>query len=756
MTRLLSVLLSAALFMVSCNRHEINVIPYPNHVELKCGSFNMSNARVVCSGQLDSAVLKNVKSFCDVLNTEFTLSESLPERGMTFGLNDALADEAYTIDVNRKSVKVQASGLRGFIYAIQTLTQMLPEIPCCHISDSPRFAYRGLHLDEARHFFGKDEVKKYIDIMAYHKLNTFHWHLTDDQGWRIEIRKYPKLTTVGSKRSGTCIQRRYNTNDGVPYGEGMWYSQDDIKEIVAYAASKGIDVIPEIDLPGHMLAVLAAYPHLGCSGGPYQVWHRWGVSKDVLCVGNEQVYTLIEDILAEVCELFPYKFVHIGGDECPKDSWKTCRKCQAKIRQLGLKGDDEHDAEHYLQSYVMNRVESFLKTKGKSVIGWDEILEGAPSKSATVMCWRGESAGLKAAEFGHDVIMTPTTYCYWDYYQATDVENEPFGIGGYIPVELVYSYDPCPANITDQQRSHILGVQANLWTEYIKTAEHLEYMLLPRLAALSEVQWCMPENKDWNRFLDGMDELCESYEDMGYNSAGHIFGVSGYVEPDAQNGCAKVALAAQGGAPIRYTLDGTDPGMDSEVYEGPIEISSSCVLKASALRNGALTRPLVKQFSFHKAVGKTIKLTHKSQAPYSSKTGEGLLDGIRGPAIHKSKEWCCWTAKPFEAVIDMDSTEPFSSVTIGYLSNKPSQVFNPISLTVSVSDDGTSFTQVATTSAQPEGEFEPDELKSISVSFPETSARYLKVKAECLPNVPSWHHYAGRKANIYFDEVIVD
>ena len=754
MRRLFFSILAVTILAVSCNRHEINVIPYPNHVDLKCGAFNHSYDGVVCSQQLDSISLKNVKSFCDNLNLDFSVSEVLPEQGVTFGVNHNLAEEAYTVDVNRKSVKVEASGLRGFVYAIQTLTQMWPEVPCCHISDSPRFAYRGLHLDEARHFFGKDEVKKYLDVMAYHKLNTFHWHLTDDQGWRIEIRKYPELTTVGSKRSGTCIKRRYNTNDGIPYGEGMWYSQEDIKEIVDYAASKGIDVIPEIDLPGHMLAVLAAYPHLGCSGGPYQVWHRWGVSKDVLCVGNEQVYTVIEDILTEVCELFPYKYVHIGGDECPKDSWKTCRKCQAKIRQLGLKGDQEHDAEHYLQSYVMNRVESFLKTKGKSVIGWDEILEGAPSKSATVMCWRGEAAGLMAAQLGHDVIMTPTTYCYWDYYQATDIENEPFAIGGYIPVELVYSYDPCPASVTEQQRSHILGAQANMWSEYIKTPEHLEYMLLPRLAALSEVQWCMPENKDWERFLSSMDSLCAAYEKMGYNYAGHIFGAQAYVQPC--DGYATVVLAAQGDAPIRYTLDGSDPTASSPLYKEPLKISQTCTLKASAERDGSMTRPCRQNFSFHKAVGRPFVLTTPSEAEFSLRGGMELLDGVRGPAIHKSKEWCSWLAKPFEIVIDMEGSQAYSRVEVGYFANKPSQIFNPVSLQVSVSDDGVDYAELVSETYPAEGEFEPDGVKSVAATFPETSARYLKVKAGCLPNVPQWHHYAGRKANIYIDEVIVD
>ena len=716
----------------------------------------MSGEESVYAVNVDTVSLKHIESFADNIGAKLITLGKPSREGFVFVHDSSLSKEAYVIDITKKCVKVEASGLRGFAYAVQTLLQMGTDIPCCRIEDSPRFSYRGLHLDEARHFFGKEVVKKYIDVMACHKLNTFHWHLTDDQGWRIEIKKYPELTQIGSIRSGTCIRRNYNTNDHIPYGEGLWYTQEDIEEIVEYASFKGIDVIPEIDLPGHMLAALAAYPHMGCSGGPYQVWHRWGVSNDVLCVGNEQIYTFLEDVLDEVCELFPGKYIHIGGDECPKTSWKSCPKCQAKIRELGLKSDDDHDAEHYLQSYVMNRVESYLKAKGKTVIGWDEILEGSPSKSAVVMSWRGESGGLMAAGLGHDVIMTPNSYCYWDYYQATDVENEPFAIGGYVPVELIYSYEPYPADMSEEERKHILGVQANMWTEYINTPQHLEYMLLPRLAALSEVQWCQPCNKDWNRFLGSIDEICDSYKKMGYNYAEHVFGVRGYVQSDEEKGCVSVRLEAHDDAQIRYTVDGTDPCMESRVNEGPVEISSTCVLKASAIRNGMLTRPYVQNFSFHKAVGKTISLVNLSEAEYSSNEGKELLDGIRGPAIHKSEEWCAWKAKPLEAVIDMDSAEPYSRVEIGYISNKPSQIFNPTSLSVSTSKDGNDWTEVAQVSIPVEGEFDPDGLKSVSVSFTRTSARYVKVKADCLPEVPHWHHYPGRQAWLYVDEIIVE
>ena len=755
MSRPLLLILVSCFLITSCGHNSISVVPYPNEVTFERGYFDSSSSSVYAVG-LDSLSVINVKEFAQMLKTEFHEVGTVPGHGIAFIYSEDVDDEAYHIDIRRKAITVKASGLRGFVYAVQTLRQMMPKVPCCHIKDAPRFAYRGLHLDEARHYFGKEQVKRYLDIMAYHKLNTFHWHLTDDQGWRIEIRKYPQLTAVGSRRDGTCIKRNVKTNDGIPYGEGMWYSQEDIREIVQYAARKGIDVIPEIDLPGHMLAALAAYPHLGCSGGPYKVWHRWGVSKDVLCVGKEETYRFLEDVLSEVCELFPAEYIHIGGDECPKDSWAECPVCQAKISSLGLKDDGEHSAEHHLQSHVMNRVEEYLATKGKSVIGWDEILEGSPSKSAAVMSWRGEEGGIKAAGLGHDVIMTPNTYCYWDYYQATDVENEPFAIGGYIPVSLVYSYEPYSEKMDEEARDRILGVQANIWTEFIKTPDHLEYMLLPRLAALSEVQWCRPENKDWDRFLNSMGHICAEYQNMGYNYAGHIFGVMGEFEYDPENICATVVLKSQGNATVRYTLDGTDPGPDSPVYKEPLKISSTCTLKASSQRDGVMSRPLVQSFCFHKAVGRELTLTYGSESKFSPSSGLALLDGIRGPAIHKSREWCCWKAKPMEVVIDMMGAEPYSQVEVGYISNKPSQIFNPVSLEISVSDDALDFTRIAQENYPAEGEFEPDGLKSVSVSFPLTSARYLKVKADCLPQVPQWHHYFGRKASLYIDEVIVN
>ena len=455
-------------------------------------------------------------------------------------LSDANCGSGEFGEIPYMNVKLEDyCGLKGVFYAIQTLRQMLPAevytgaaapeadwiLPCMKIQDKPRFGYRGMHLDVSRHFFDINEVKKYIDIMAIHKLNVLHWHLTDDQGWRLEIKKYPQLTQTGAVRKQTIIGhgRDRKGYDNTPYGEGCFFTQDQVKEVIAYAAARGIEIIPEIDLPGHMLAALACFPELGCTGGPYEVWGRWGIADDVLCVGKEETMKFLEDVLAEVADLFPSEYVHIGGDECPKVRWEECPHCQAKIAELGLKDDDRHKAEHYLQSYVTNRMEQFLSTKGKKIIGWDEILEGKIAPNATVMSWRGVEGGLEAVRMGHDAIMVPYTHLYLDYYQSKDKSEEPLAIGGYIPVELVYSFEPFTEEMTDQEKSHILGIQANLWTEYITTDSYLEYMLLPRMSALSEIQWCEPENKDYDRFLGNMDNMAGIYDILGYNYAKHIF-----------------------------------------------------------------------------------------------------------------------------------------------------------------------------------------------------------------------------------------
>lgn len=507
-----------------------NIIPAPQKAELLKGSLRVGGAAVKCDPSIDSLGMVAIRRFAAKLSlvsgktspvsSPIGLRTSVTDgtaKGIIFLKDDSLGQEEYRISVNPKTAVVRASGSSGFMYAIQTLKQMLPEsiygsstaekdkwvLPCCEISDKPRFGYRGMHLDCVRHFWSTDEIRRYLDVMAMFKLNRFHWHLTDDQGWRIEIKSYPLLSRIACYREGTMTGKDFNSNDNIRYGG--FYSQDEIREVVRYAASLGITVIPEIELPGHMLAALSAYPEFGCTGGPYETWTRWGISDQVLCPGKEGTFEFLEAVLTEVADLFPSEYIHIGGDECPKTEWEKCPDCQALIAELGITGDGKFTAEQYLQNHVTSRVQSFLGSLGKKIIGWDEILEGSPAAGATIMSWRGMSGAQEAAASGFDAILTPNSYCYFDYCQSENPEDEPLCIGGYVPVEKVYSLDPLDG-IAEENAGHILGVQANLWTEYISTPEHLEYMLLPRMLALSEVQWCDPDMKDYSRFSRSLEE----------------------------------------------------------------------------------------------------------------------------------------------------------------------------------------------------------------------------------------------------------
>ena len=539
---ILSAMLLFAPFHMKAKEAEttINVIPYPQSVEIGKGTFKGAGANFNCDQSIDAKSQTIIKELADKMTfisgrissyaTPLGLGKDCGKvKGFIFLKDSTLADEEYSISVTKANCTVRASSYNGFLYAIQTLKQLTsvsifsenPDpaekfiFPCVRIQDRPRFGYRGMHLDCSRHFFPVEEVKRYLDIMALYKLNRFHWHLTDDQGWRAEVKKYPKLTEVGAFRNGTVIKKDWDSNDGIRYGG--YYTQEQMKGIVAHAAKLGIVVIPEIDLPGHMMGALAGYPELGCTGGPYEVWTRWGISDQVLCPGKEGMFTFLEDVFTELMDIFPSEYIHIGGDECPKSEWEKCPACQARIKELGIKSDGQHTAEQFLQSYVTARVQKFLNDHGRKIIGWDEILEGELAEGATVMSWRGTSGGIKASTMGFDVVMTPNTYCYFDYYQSQDEYKEPFGIGGDLPWEKVYSYEPLEGLDVEQQK-HILGVQANLWTEYIATPEHLEYMLLPRMTALSEVQWCMPENKNPERFKTAIEaESFKIFNILGYN-----------------------------------------------------------------------------------------------------------------------------------------------------------------------------------------------------------------------------------------------
>ena len=455
--------------------------------------------------------------------------------------------EGYVLTVNQKGITIAGNSAAGVFYGIQTLRKSLSTdsivysqfLPAVRISDAPRFSWRGMHLDCSRHFFPVAFVKKFIDLLALHNMNVFHWHLTDDQGWRIEIKKWPRLTIVGSKRSGTIIGTNSDLDDGIPYGG--YYTQAELREVVAYAAARHITIVPEIDMPGHMLAALAAYPELGCTGGPYQVGHYWGVYKDVLCVGNPRVYEFVQDVLMEVMDIFPSKVIHIGGDETPSEEWQHCKKCDEiyikKTLEGRIAGQVEGDSDgprtmpefpyeemvrSVLQPYFTNKVFNILASKGRRALGWDEILDGAP-QDAMIMSWRGTAPGAKAAEAGHDVVMAPTTHCYFDYQQVKDTQFEPSRCGGFIPIERVYSLDPAPDSLSAETRSHILGTQANLWAEYMTNEQMVEYQALPRMSALAEVQWTQPEHKDYKAFLQRLTRFTSLFERYHYTYAKHLW-----------------------------------------------------------------------------------------------------------------------------------------------------------------------------------------------------------------------------------------
>ncbi|HOO98695.1 MAG TPA: beta-N-acetylhexosaminidase [Bacteroidales bacterium] len=450
-----------------------------------------------------------------------------PKRGSVFMAYDRqIANaEGYVLDITSKHIKITAGTAAGFFYAVQSLRQLMPpaveeasivdgleiSVPACLITDEPAFGYRGMHLDVGRHMFPVAAIKKYIDMLALHKMNTFHWHLTEDQGWRIEIKKYPALTETGAYRNETVIGhagRPPLKYDGTRYGG--FYTQEEVKEVVAYAKERFITVIPEIEMPGHALAALASYPELSCTGGPFEVGEKWGVYEDIFCAGREETFTFLQDVLSEVISLFPGTYIHIGGDEAPKARWEKCRLCQKRIRDEGLA--DEHE----LQSYFIQRIEKFLLANGKRLIGWDEILEGGLAPEATVMSWRGIKGGIAAAKEKHDVIMTPNSHVYLDYYQA-EPAGEPLAIGGYLPLEKVYSFNPLPAELTPEEQKHILGVQGNVWTEYIATPEHMEYMAFPRAFAIAETGWTPDRLKDFEDFLARLEVQKKRYDVLNLN-----------------------------------------------------------------------------------------------------------------------------------------------------------------------------------------------------------------------------------------------
>ena len=667
--------------------------------------------------------------------------------------------EAYQVTITANNITINGASKAGTFYGVQFLRKSIPvqkvskvTFPAKIITDKPYFAYRGAHLDSARHFFSADSVRIYIDMLALHNINKFHWHLTDDQGWRFESKKYPELTVVGSTRSQTMLGKEWDKFDGKPHSG--FYTQQEMKELVKYAAERNITIIPEIDLPGHMVAVLATYPKLGCTGGPYKVRETWGVAEDVLCAGNDETYDFIKNILEEVTEIFPSEYIHIGGDECPKNSWKKCPKCQAKIKALGIKGDAKHTAEEYLQSHIITFAEEVLAKKGRKMIGWDEILEGGLAPNATVMSWRGISGAIEAAKSNHDAIMTPMSFCYFDFYQTDKTDKEPLAIGNYLPVERVYSFNPYPEALNKEQQKHILGVQANIWTEYIQTFKHVEYMALPRMAALAEVQWVTPTKpKNYQEFLQRLMRLLPIYEVEGYTYAKHIFDLRAEVKPSVDE--INVTFSCLQDTPIYYTTDGSEPTKNSNVYKEPLKLTQNTNLKAKVFGKEGESE-FNQEFFFNKVTVRPIEFLSKPTQNYAYNGAITLVDGRKGGTNSRSSEWLGFSEAPCEALITLKDNTLVKEVSFNAFIETGDWIYPPTNFEVWGSKDGKNYELLGKESyALPKEHFK--EIKTYTLSFPAKEVTYLKVKINEVNKIPAFHEgAAGKPGFLFIDEIQVN
>lgn len=746
-----------------------NVVPLPSEITISEGEpFILTSATKIVFPDGNEKMQHNAEFLAEYLESSTgrrpAITSATSDKNaivLALGLENENA-EAYQITVNENLITITGVTEAGVFYGIQTLRKSTPigenlqvAYAPATINDAPRFSYRGMHLDVARHFQPVDYIKKYIDLLAIHNINRFHWHLTEDQGWRIEIKKYPKLTEIGSVRKETVIGKNTGEYDGTPHGG--FYTQEEIKEIVKYAEERYITIIPEIDMPGHMLAALAAYPELGCTGGPYEVERTWGVFDDILCAGKEETFQFVEDVLTEVMGLFPSEYIHIGGDEAPKVRWEECPRCQAKIKELGLKNGPRHKKEFYLQSYFTERVEKFLNDHGRKLIGWDEILEGQLAPNATVMSWRGMGGGIEAAKMGHDVIMTPTTYCYFDYYQTTDTENEPYAIGGYVPVELVYNFEPVPAELTEEQKKHILGPQANLWTEYIKESSHVEYMTLPRLSAMCEVQWTQPEKKNYKDFLTRLPQLLALYDKLGYKYATHIFDIQANLTPNFETNSLNIEFSTIDNTDIYYTLDGTEPTAASTRYKSMFSISENAELKAIAIReNGINSKLFSEKIRVNKATFKPITSTSISDPNYTYGGVNMLVDGLYGNSVnYKTGRWIGFGGCELETVIDMLEPTEITTAEIRNCVLTGDWIFDASEITIAVSDDNKTFSTIKTENISHANTGHWQEIVIHSLIFNPVTARYYKIIVKPT-QMPEWHPGNGKKAYIFVDEIVLN
>ena len=751
----------------------LSIIPRPRAGSLRRGSFLINRETSVSSPGANvttfpeeylAAQLRRVTGYPVPLGTA-RVGTSL--NTITFARDDSLESEGYRLDVTPEGVRVRAATDAGAFYAVQTIMQMLPPevfgttkangvrwtIPCGTIEDAPRFPWRGVHLDVSRHFFPPSFMYRLIDILAEHKLNVFHWHLTDDQGWRIEIKKYPKLTSVGAwraNREGIEWNLRDPQHEGEKATYGGYYTQDEIRSIVRYAAQRNVTIVPEIEMPAHTTAALAAYPQFSCKGVPLTVTTGalWPIT-DIFCAGNDSTFIFLEDVLTEVFDLFPGTYVHIGGDEADKTNWKTCPKCQARMKQEGLPD------ENALQSWFMARIAGFARSKGRRVIGWDEILDGGLAPGAAVMSWRGSEGGLLAARLGHDVVMTPGSSTYLNALQGRP-EYEPPAGGGYLPLRKVYAFEPVPDSLTCDETSRILGGEACLWSEYVADSTRAEYMLLPRLSAISEVFWSPAAERSAGDFFGRIGQQLKRYSAAHYTYAKSLYLVSMSTVLDTAGRRVMVSLESESGnTHIRYTLDGSAPTPGSSLYRGPIALRKTAEIRAASERGGRLLGPpTTHRIVVHKAIASPVSLKY----PCGRYTGGGplaLTDGVLGTIAYDDGRWQGFEATDLDATIDLGRATEITSVTAHFLADPPSWIFGPKRVRCESSLDGRTFTPLGERTYPAPSAAQKASIIEYAQPVAAARARFIRVYAENLGVCPAWHPGHGGKAWLFVDEIVV-
>jgi len=753
-------LLSVFLFVsfLGYSQENLPLIPIPKQIEFKNEYFELDKNTVIFSpdaNSFEALFLKENIKLKTGLNLKIT--SSYP-KGKSIQMSiqipgtTSFDKEKYQLSISKNGVQFSSFSNQGLFYGIQTFLQSIPfqkadnvKILCVTIVDEPKYKWRGMHLDVSRHFFSIDFIKKYIDYIAMYKMNTFHWHLTDDQGWRIEIKRYPKLTEVGAWRKGSMVGH-YNEQKFDTIRYGGFYTQEEIKEVVKYAKERHVIIVPEIEMPGHSLAALASYPEFSCTGGPFEVAKGWGVFEDVFCPKDE-TFAFLENVLAEVINLFPSEYIHIGGDESPKVRWKNCAHCQSLIKKEGLK--DEHE----LQSYFIQRIEKFVNSKGRKIIGWDEILEGGLAPNAAVMSWRGTEGGIAAAKQKHFVVMSPGSHCYFDHYQG-DPKNEPIAFGGYTPIEKVYAFNPTPNELSTEEANYILGAQANVWTEYIETPEHVEYMIMPRMAALSEVLWGTANASDYKNFEKRLINHFDVYEKRGINFSKSIFEITTKVKPSTiGNGILFELHSAINPKGIRYTNDGSIPHSNSIQYFNPIEITEGQTIKAAIFENKKQKSAIVEQkFYWSKAVGKKITLGNEPHENYGIGGAFTLVDGMIGNRNKFGRDWLGFSGKDLNATIDLGKVETINKVILCVLESQGSWIYYPKNIEVLISNDGQNFESVSQLNQS-----EIQDVKGeVVLEVESRKAQFVKIIATNLGKISDGNPGAGSYAWLFVDEIGIE